>query len=177
MKHTLEHAKKGTDIHQHLETLYNLVTSIQAKTVIECGVNTGESTVALLEAVHATGGILISVDIQELPNVRPMLTSYGLIDRWNFNLSDDIKFGQAWPADKKADLIFIDTSHTFDHTVREIEVYEPILRPGGIMVFHDTVTFYDGVRKPINMFLKTHKDWPFENKNNCNGLGILRKPG
>jgi predicted O-methyltransferase YrrM len=152
--------------------------------VIELGVNTGESTVALLEAVHATEGTLISVDIQLLPNVVPMLTAYGLINRWKFNLSDDIKFAAEWPADKKADLIFIDTSHTHDHTVKEIEMYEPILRPGGIMVFHDTVSFYDGVQKPINDFLKRHgsryerkpNSWQYENKTNCNGLGILRKP-
>jgi predicted O-methyltransferase YrrM len=178
MKRTLEHAAKPTDIHQHLVTLHNLVTSIAAKTVIELGVNLGESTVALLEAVHATEGTLISVDIQLLPNVVPMLTGYGLISRWQFNLSDDIAFGEAWQKDSKgqADIIFIDTSHTFDHTTKEIAVYEPILRPGGIMVFHDTVSFYDGVQKPITKFLKTHKNWPYENKTNCNGLGILRKP-
>lgn len=177
MKYTLEHSKHGTDIHQHLVTLHNLVTALGAKTVIELGVNTGESTVALLEAVHATEGTLISVDIQELPNVRPMLTAYGLIGRWDFHLCDDIKFGrEIWQRGKLADLIFIDTSHSFDQTTKEIEIYEPILRPGGIMVFHDTVSFYDGVYKPIKKFLKLHPTWPFENKTNCNGLGILRKP-
>lgn len=176
MKHTLEHAKKPTDIHEHLETLYNLVTSITAKTVIELGVNLGESTVALLEAVHATEGTLISVDVQLRSNVVPMLTGYGLISRWNFHLSGDLVYARTWPADKKADLIFIDTCHTFDHTTKEIAAYEPILRPGGIMVFHDTVSFFDGVQKPINEFVKTHRDYKYENKTNCNGLGILRKP-
>lgn len=184
MKYTLEHAKKPTDIHQHLETLYNLVQSIQAKTVIELGVNLGESTVALLEAVHATQGTLISVDIQLLPNVTPMLTEYGLISRWQFNLSDDLEFAKKYPKDKPADLIFIDTSHTFDQTTKEIAAYEPLLRPGGIMVFHDTVSFYEGVQKPINNFLKKHgalyerkpNGWQYENRKNCNGLAILRKP-
>jgi predicted O-methyltransferase YrrM len=176
MKHTLEHSKRPTDIHQHLLTLYNLVTGMQAKTVIELGVNTGESTVALLEAVAATDGILTSVDVQDLPQTRPMLESYGLTGRWQFHMMDDITFGrEIWPKEKLADLIFVDTSHQYAQTKREIEVFEPILRPGGIMVFHDTVSFYDGVQKPINEFLKTHK-WPYENKTNCNGLGILRKP-
>lgn len=185
MKRTLEHAAKPTDIHQHLVTLHGLVTSIAAKTVIELGVNLGESTVALLEAVHVTEGTLISVDIQLLPNVVPMLTEYGLISRWNFNLSDDLEYAKTWPAGKLADLIFIDTSHTFDHTTKEIAAYEPILRPGGIMVFHDTVSFYAGVQKPINNFLTAKgcryeqkpNGWQYENKTNCNGLGILRKPG
>ena len=84
MKYTLEHAKRGTDIHQHLVTLHDLVTSIRAQLVLELGVNTGESTIALLEAVHATGGTLISVDQQDLPQTRPMLERYGLTGKWQF---------------------------------------------------------------------------------------------
>lgn len=176
MKYTLEHAKHGTDIHQHLVTLHNLVTSINAKLVLELGVNTGESTIALLEAVIKTGGKLVSVDQQDLPQTRPMLEKYGLTGSWEFHMMDDIKFAaEVWPKGVQADLIFVDTSHQYQQTKKEIEVFEPLLRPGGIMVFHDTVSFYDGVQKPINEFLKTHK-WPYENKSNCNGLGILRKP-
>lgn len=176
MKHTLEHSKRGTDIHQHLVTLHDLVTSIGAKTVIELGVNTGESTIALLEAVAVTDGKLISVDQHDLPQTRPMLEKYGLTSRWEFHLMDDIKFiKEVWPKGTMADIIFVDTSHQYAHTKQEIELYEPVLRPGGIMIFHDTVSHYDGVQKPINEFRKTHK-WPYENKSNCNGLGILRKP-
>lgn len=175
MKYTLEHSKRATDIHQHLVTLYELVTSIKAQLVIELGVNTGESTIALLEAVHVTDGVVVSVDTQDLPQTKPMLHRYGLTGRWAFYLAEDIAFGLRWPKDEKADLIFVDTSHQYQQTKREIEVYEPILRPGGIMVFHDTVTYHDGVQKPINEFLETHP-WPYENRKNCNGLGILRKP-
>jgi predicted O-methyltransferase YrrM len=116
------------------------------------------------------------VDIQLLPATKAMLERYGLTGRWTFTLQDDLEYIKTWPADKKADLIFIDTSHTFDHTTKEIAAYEPILRPGGTMAFHDTMSFYEGVQKPIKAFLKAHKDWSYENKANCNGLGILRKP-
>lgn len=176
MIHTNRHAAKLTDIHEHLPTLYALALGLKAKTVIELGVNTGESTVALLEAVHATDGILTSVDIQELPNVRPMLTSYGLISRWDFHKSDDISFGLTWPKDKKADLIFVDTSHQYAQTKREIEVYEPILRNGGLMVFHDTVSYADGVLRPIQEFLTRHRGYKFDHFKNCNGLGVMKKP-
>lgn len=176
MKHTLEHSRHATDIHAHLLTLFGLVLSSAAKTVIELGVNTGESTIALLEAVAATNGKLISVDIHDFPTTRQMLERYDLTNRWEFHHMDDIKFAtEVWPKGELADLIFFDTSHQFEHTKREIEVFEPILRPGGVMVFHDTVTHYEGVQKPINEFLMINK-WPYENKTNCNGLGIIRKP-
>lgn len=176
MKYTIEHSKRPTDIHQHLLMLYGLVTSIKAKIVIELGVNTGESTVAILEAVAATGGKLYSVDIIPRPATEAMLKSYGLTGPWEFTVANDLEYIKTWPKDRMADLIFIDTSHEYEQTRKEIEVYEPILRPGGIMVFHDTVSFYDGVQKPINEFLKTRKHWPYENRTHCNGLGILRKP-
>jgi len=176
MKRTLQHTKNDSDIHEHLETLYKLVLLVNAKTVIELGVNTGESTVALLEAVHETKGTLISVDRQELPSVRPMLSSYGLVERWKFYLSEDIAFGIEWPTGEQVDLVFVDTTHEYEQTKKEIEVYEPILRPGGVMVFHDTVTHQEGVQKPIDEFLESHPGWKYENKANCNGLGILYKP-
>lgn len=178
LKYTLIHAKRPTDIHEHLVTLYNLVKSLNAKLVLELGVNTGESTIALLEAVAATGGKLVSVDQQDLVQTRPMLEKYGLTGRWEFHKMDDIKFGlEVWPKGVQADIIFVDTSHQYAQTKREIEVFEPLLRPGGIMVFHDTVSYHKGVQVPISEFLVTHKGWPYENRKNCNGLGILRKPG
>lgn len=177
MKYTLEHSKHPTDINQHLVTLHGLVTGIKAKTVIECGVNTGESTVALLEAVEATQGTLYSVDIQLLARTTPMLESYGLTKRWNFTKMDDLEYAKIWPKERGlADLIFIDTSHQAEQTTKELAAYEPLLRPGGIMVFHDTTSYYDGVYKPIKKFIKAHLGWTLENKTNCNGLGILRKP-
>lgn len=176
MHWTKHHAKQATDICEHLITLWGLVQEVDAKLVIELGVHTAQSTVALLEAVHASDGRLVSVDIDLLPHVIGMLNAYKLLDRWQFNLMDDIKFGQKWPSGKKADLIFIDTSHTFDHTTKEIELYEPILRPGGIMAFHDTVTFRDGVLVPIENFLKANPGYKFVNHAYCNGLGIMRKP-
>lgn len=176
MKHTTEHSKHSTDIHEHLFTLYNLVIELQAKKVLELGVNTGESTIALLEAVAATDGKLISVDINDLPNTRAMLEGYGLAGRWDFRIMDDLKFGAEWPQDQKFDLIFIDTSHKYEHTKKEIELFEPLLRPGGVMVFHDTVAFYGGVQRPINQFRNGKKGWAYKNSKNCNGLGILRKP-
>lgn len=176
MKYTLEHSKHGTDIHQHLETLYKLVCSISAKTVIELGVNTGESTIALLEAVAITGGKLYSLDIFPRPDTEKMLQSYGLTGPWEFIIADDLEYIKTWPKEKLADIVFVDTSHQYEQTKKEIAAYEPIVRPGGIMIFHDTVSYYDGVQKPINEFLKTHKTYKYENKNNCNGLGIMRKP-
>ncbi len=176
MKHTLQHAVTITDIHQHLAMLYALVVSLKAKVVIELGVRGGESTVALLEGVGATEGRLISVDLNPCESTRRIVQDYNLSERWTFTQSDDLEFGRNWDRSQFVDLVFIDTSHLYEHTKKEIEVFEPLVRPGGILAFHDTVTFQSGVLAPIEEFLREHPMHRFFNYQNCNGLGIIVKP-
>lgn len=176
MKYTLEQARHGSDINEHLVRLYDLAVQLGSRKVIELGVRTGCSTVALLESVHATGGHLYSVDIDPCDRAKELMRNYGLDARWIFTLSDDIQFGLAWPKEDLVDMVFVDSSHAYDHTTREISIFEPLIRPGGVMAFHDTESCRDGVLRPIEEFLRTRPDYKFENYLNNNGLGIMRKP-
>lgn len=176
MKYTAVHAKLGSDINEHLITLYNLGVALNAKKIFELGTRTGESMVALLEAVHTTGGILWSIDVTPCEEAKKKVADYNLGSRWKFIQSDDIEFGLKWGSTNLVDMVFVDTSHQYEHTKREIEVFEPLLRSGGIMAFHDTVSFPDGVLKPIKEFLADHPDYLFENHAYNHGLGIIRKP-
>ncbi len=36
------------------------------------------------------------------------------------------------------DVLFIDTSHEYEHTLKELHAYMPGLAPGGMALFHDT---------------------------------------
>ena len=40
--------------------------------------------------------------------------------------------------DKPIDVIFIDTSHQYDHTLSEIRQFTPLLSTNGIIMFHDS---------------------------------------
>lgn len=175
MKHTLTHSHKGTDIHEHLTTLYTHVVNLKAKMVLELGVCQGESTVAFLEGVHATEGRLISVDPLDYKETRAMIQDYGLGDRWTYIVADDLEFAKTWK-EGPADIIFVDTSHQYEQTKKELEAFIPLLRSGGLMLFHDTASFTEGVLKPIQEFLGAHPEYRFENKTNCHGLGQLWKP-
>jgi predicted ThiF/HesA family dinucleotide-utilizing enzyme len=48
------------------------------------------------------------------------------------------------------DLLFIDTSHYYEHTLQELRTYVPRVRPGGTVLMHDTeltreqITAYEG---------------------------------
>jgi hypothetical protein len=74
------------------------------------------------------------------------VSNLAFAEHWKFIQADDVAFGrscfaewcqqQSLPA--KAKLIFIDTSHEYEHTKQEIAAWLPHLAERGILVFHDT---------------------------------------
>lgn len=44
-----------------------------------------------------------------------------------------------WLRGRKFDFLFIDGDHTYDGVKRDYEMYAPLVRPGGIIAFHDIV--------------------------------------
>lgn len=175
MKWAMVHARMSGDIHEHLVTLYSLVVGSDAKTVVELGVRTGQSTVALAEAVTFTQGVLHSVDIADCSEVKKRLDEYGIGSCWRFTQTDSRTFGRAWDASKPIDLVFLDTSHQYQDTVEEIAVFESLLKRGGLFVFHDTTSCPDGVLRPIQELMLRSPGWRFDNHEWCAGLGILKK--
>jgi predicted O-methyltransferase YrrM len=43
---------------------------------------------------------------------------------------------------RHADVVFCDSSHMYDHSLAEFELYFPLIRPGGYLMFHDA--FWEG---------------------------------
>jgi predicted O-methyltransferase YrrM len=126
-------AKEPSDISAHLATLYEIVTRYDKPRVIELGVRFGNSTSALLAGVEKTGGHLWSVDI-EPPRVPFWWLDSGL---WTLTVGDD-RDPAIIEVLPECDVLFIDTSHTFDHTLEELTAYVPKVKPGGVVLLHDT---------------------------------------
>lgn len=120
-----------SDIQSHLPRFVQMVTERNAQHVIELGTRTGVSTVAWLHGLEQTGGKLTSVDIDPAPLI-------GEHPQWTFIQGDDCDpavFGLL----VEADIVFIDTSHLYDHTLRELHLYRWLVKPGGLLVLHDTL--------------------------------------
>jgi predicted O-methyltransferase YrrM len=127
----------------HVGTLFFYTLVLNSRLVVELGTRGGKSTRALLAAASRTGGRVLSIDINDCAAI-------GLPDelkeRWHFVKADDVAFGREqfapWCRDHdlapQIDLRFIDTSHQRDHTVQEIDAWHGSVRPGGMMIFHDT---------------------------------------
>jgi hypothetical protein len=48
------------------------------------------------------------------------------------------------------DLLFIDSSHQYEDTLEEFRVWEPVIRPGGFVVFHDYGRRWEGVTRAVD---------------------------
>lgn len=162
-----------SDIYEHLPTFAAMVRELDAAHVIELGTRTGVSTVAWLYALSRTGGALTSVDIDPKPDI-------GDWPNWRFIQGDDldpIVLGQL----DLADIVFIDTSHHYEHTLAELRVYQHLVRPGGVIVCHDTeLARPEGaparpvfpVKTAIQEFC-AEEGFRWFNYSNCWGLGII----
>jgi cephalosporin hydroxylase len=166
-------ANTPSDIHEHLPTLYRAVFDSNAQTVVELGVRSGNSTAALLAAVEQTGGHLWSVDIA-LPN---WPTEFFTSEHSTLIIGDDVAVSEQLP--QHIDVLFIDTSHHYEHTLAELRIYGP---SATTILLHDT-ELEDPYQRPA-----TDPRWPVKravekwcaeagrtwtNHENCYGLGIV----
>ena len=164
-----------SDINEHLPTFVELVTELNAQHVIELGTRTGVSTIAWLHALAQTGGRLTSVDIDERPAI-------GEHEHWTFIQGDDLNPDVVDMLDP-AEIVFIDTSHLYEQTVHELNLYRWLVKPGGVIVLHDTMlpvpeTAPPGhprfpVRRAVEEFCEANR-YEFFNFPNCWGLGIVK---
>ena len=128
---------KPTDISDHLETIYRAVVEQQPKPrlIIELGVGTGQSSKVFGYVNREIGSTSIGVDILEL---KPPV-EYDCFNGYYMQM-DDITLGKhlGFITKNKIDVLMIDSSHLYDHTVQELKTYDPLLSDECMLILHDT---------------------------------------
>lgn len=195
------------EISDYLHQLYFDALIAEPKLIVELGTNHGLSTRVLLAAAENIGATLLSIDINDCSGI-DINEKYK--KKWCFEQCDDVYFAQHkfdhWKSDKgidgKVDLLFIDSSHMYDHTVREIKAWFPKLSDRATVIFHDTNvrTFYwrhdnsfgiawnnnRGVIRAIEEYLKTPlnekvnfvgciQGWAIKHDPLCAGYTIMKR--
>jgi cephalosporin hydroxylase len=168
-----------SDINEHLPLFVDLCQELDAKKVIELGTRGGVSTIAWLYGLKWTGGHCWSVDIDEAPDLK--------LNHWTFIQGDDLDPNTVCQLPDEADVVFIDTTHSFEDTLAELNVYQYKVRPGGRIVLHDTelkspLEFRSRLPQPdfpvrcaVEQFCD-ELDWKWTNHPHNNGLGVISVP-
>ncbi len=133
-----ERMRLDTDISDHLPRLFVEALTARPGLIVELGVRGGDSTFVLERVAKLSGAEWISVDMNDCSDASRW-------PKWNFVQSDDITFAAEFPdyCGRKGivpviDVLFIDTSHLFDHTVQELASWFPYLSRNARVLFHDT---------------------------------------
>lgn len=172
-----QHCDIWSDVVEHLPVFHDTVVDSNAQRVVELGVRTGNSTIAFLAGIAKTGGHLWSVDIRLMPQAffSPLKR---ITQSWTFLIGDDVSAEIAERVPNEIDVLFIDSSHHYDHTLAELRLYGP---RATTILLHDTELEHpDGApAEPAFPVRTAVEEWcaetgrPWRNLTNCYGLGII----
>ena len=123
-----------SDIRPQMPLLRDAARRCDRPAIAELGTRDGQSTAALLTGAAVTGGHVWSVDSGPV-EVPDWWRDTGF---WSFLAADDLGERAARWLPARLDILFIDTSHLYGHTLAELRAYAPRVRSGGMVLCHDT---------------------------------------
>lgn len=126
--------------------LQELVWSIKPDVVIETGVAHGGSLIFYASLLQLLGGdgYVVGIDIDIRPHNRqaieehPMSSRIRLVEGSSTDASTLARVEEL-TRDRKRALVVLDSMHTHDHVLRELELYEKFVTAGSYLVVLDTV--------------------------------------
>lgn len=159
------------DVREQMPVLFRHA-SRPGVTVIELGVRAWNSTAAFLAAAQEQDGQLWSVDIAQ-PSVPAWWRD---LPFWHLIVADDLSPAALAACPDDADVLFIDTSHGYGHTLAELRAWAPKVKPGGVILLHDTdMSEWPGVAMALNAWCaETGRSWA--DQPGGHGLGVIELP-
>ena len=179
----IDRLSRWSDIREYLPFLYETAKQYPQVRVLEFGARKGNSTLAFLAAAEAVYGHVISVDIENVALDAEGMRPWRGHPRWKFIYGDDTREAVHGQLPRQVDVLFIDTSHEYDHTLYELHQFMPLVVPGGIALFHDTNLYmrtgdkldeFPQVSEALDDYCEqAGQSW--ENIPGEYGLGVIRK--
>lgn len=138
-------------IPQDLQALQEIIWEVKPDLIIEAGIAWGgtlmfsASMLAILEACNVIDkGLVIGIDIdirqhnKELISSHPLSKKITMIEGSSIdkNIIDQVKI---LAKDYKRIMVCLDSNHTHDHVLAELETYAPYVSPGSYCVVGDTI--------------------------------------
>lgn len=134
----LDRLSRPSDIGEYMPVLYGQAASRPGCRVLELGARRGNSTLAFLAGVTESGGHVWSCDVDDVTRFPDGIGVWAASPLWTFTRGDDMHPSVKAALPAEVDVLFVDTSHEYGHTLAECRAYVPRVAPGGIALFHDT---------------------------------------
>lgn len=130
-----------------ISKLVSLVNANGISNMVQLGHYTGYSSLFVGSTFKRMGkGHLFSVDIDPWATnlADQLVTKAGVSQFLTHYIGDSASIDSLKAAKSKLneiDLIYIDSDHTYKHAKAELELWWPAIKPGGILVMHDSSVF------------------------------------
>ena len=183
-------------IREEIEELVKLVSEMRPKAVLEIGTARG-GTLFLWTRAAAPDALIMSIDLPGglfgggYPYLKKFLyecfacCSQRLeLIRADSHSQRTLEKVKKILGSRRLDFLFIDGDHRYEGVKRDYEMYSPLVRPGGIIAFHDIVPgpeeFVGGVPRfwrelkkmlPRDKYLEIVRDW----SQGGYGIGVVFK--
>ena len=150
---------------QDIVAMQEIIWHVKPDLVIETGVAHGGSLVLYASLLELIGGKsrVLGIDIELRPHNRRAIEEHPLSKRIALiegSSTDRAVVGQAQAFAKcaKSVLVALDSNHTHEHVLKELELYSPLVTKGSYLVVFDTII----EEFPANFFV----DRPWDRGNN-----------
>lgn len=167
---------EGSDIEGHLGLLYMLACMSKGP-IVECGVNGGYSTLALMGGAIDKALKMTSYDIRDCrSNVLGLLGVKNPPECWTFTVKSSFDAAADW-AVGSVGLMFLDTSHELEDTRRELALWGPKIALDGILCGHDYFLAWGGVKQAVDEYMQARPDLRLQIFEHDQGFFLIRKAG
>jgi len=131
---------------QDMMALQEIIWEMRPDCVVETGIAHGGSLIFSASMLTLLGGdgYVVGVDIDIREHNRAEIVKHPMAPRIRMIQGSSVDDGIAQQvrgsvAGRKNPLVVLDSNHTHEHVLRELELYSPLVRKGGWLVVFDTV--------------------------------------
>ena len=130
---------------QDIVAVQELIWSVRPRLIIETGIAHGGSLILSASLLELIGeGEVLGVDVEIRPHNRVAIEQHPLSHRITMiegSSTDDAVAARvrAFAAGKTPVMLFLDSSHSHEHVLRELQLYSPLVTKGSYAVVFDTV--------------------------------------
>lgn len=131
---------------QDILAMQEIIWRVKPDLIIETGVAHGGSAVFYASMLELLGGdrIVVAVDVEIRPHNREAMESHPMFPRIRLiegssTAPDTLAQVRQYTYGRQSVLVCLDSNHTHDHVLRELQLYSPLVTPCSYIVVFDTI--------------------------------------